>query len=343
MVLNWLLYQQNADSGYARLIAFNELSRFIIAPALYMAVVQFTSPNKSLKWKGYLHFIPFALFLIYMAPFVITGNNNWVRVSNLPLVLRLWLPVFISLFLKIQLFTYLLFSIYQIHKHQRNIQLINANVDGINLKWLQYLIFSIAGMLIIWYAGMIFTSYWIKISEPVIYLAGALFAGYFLLAQREIYPFEQAELAEITLVINPESSSTTSVQRFKDEVLEGYKDKLVLLMQTERFYLDNELTLPDLAGAMNISTHDLSYVLNKGLSRSFFQFVNSYRVEEAKRLMISKDNKHLNMLGIAYGAGFNSKTTFNTVFKKQTGLSPSQFIKQVKVNQPAGLSLQKTN
>jgi AraC-like DNA-binding protein len=342
MVLNWVIYQQNADARYAQLIAFNELSRFIIAPALYLAVVQFTSPDKSLQWKGYLHFIPFALFFVYMAPFVITNNHTWIKAFSLPLSIKQWMSVFIGLFLKAQLFTYLLLSIYQLYKHQRNVQLINANVDGINLKWLQYLIFSITGMLLIWYAGMIFTFYWINICQPVMYLAGVLFVGYFLLAQREIYPFEQVELEEIALVINPKNSAI-SIQRFKDDVLEGYKDKLILLMQTERFYLDNELSLPDLANAMNVSTHDLSYVLNKGLNKSFFQFVNTYRVDEAKRLMVSKDHKHLNMLGIAYGAGFNSKTTFNTVFKKETGLSPSQFIEQTKTGRSTGLSLQKMN
>ncbi|WP_259066788.1 helix-turn-helix domain-containing protein [Mucilaginibacter sp. X4EP1] len=341
MVLNWVIYQQSADAAYTRLIAFNELSRFIIAPALYLAAVQFTSPYKSLKRKDYLHFIPFALFFVYMAPFVIT-NGNWTISLNFPLVLKQWLPVIVGLSIKVQLFIYLLLSIYQLRKHQRNVLLINANVDGVNLKWLQYLIFSIAGMLLIWYAGMIFSSYWMAVSQPVIYLAGALLTGYFLLAQKEIYPFDKLELAEIDRVINPESSAIPA-QRFKEEILEEHKEKLIRLMQTKCLYMDNELSLPDLADAMNMSTHDLSHVLNKGLNMSFYQFINSYRVEEAKRLMLSKDNKHLNMLGIAYGAGFNSKTTFNTFFKKQTGLSPSQFIEQAKAVQPTELSLQKMN
>jgi AraC-like DNA-binding protein len=255
-------------------------------------------------------------------------------------VLKQWLPVIVGLSIKVQLFIYLLLSVYQLRKHQRNVLLINANVDGVNLKWLQYLIFSIAGMLLIWYAGMIFSSYWMAVSQPVIYLAGALLTGYFLLAQKEIYPFDKLELAEIDRVINPESSAIPA-QRFKEEILEEHKEKLIRLMQTKCLYLDNELSLPDLADAMNMSTHDLSHVLNKGLNMSFYQIINSYRVEEAKRLMLSKDNKHLNMLGIAYGAGFNSKTTFNTFFKKQTGLSPSQFIEQAKAVQPTELSLQK--
>jgi AraC-like DNA-binding protein len=89
-----------------------------------------------------------------------------------------------------------------------------------------------------------------------------------------------------------------------------------------------------LAKEMVISTHDLSYLLNECFGASFFQFVNTYRVEEAKQLMLSEKYKHLNILGIAYNAGFNSKTTFNTAFKKHTGLSPSQFMQSAKA-QPA--------
>jgi AraC-like DNA-binding protein len=81
---------------------------------------------------------------------------------------------------------------------------------------------------------------------------------------------------------------------------------------------------------MAISIHDLSYLLNEAFGMNFFRFINLYRIEEAKQLMISEKYRHLNILGIAYSAGFNSKTTFNTAFKKETGVSPSQFMQQVK-------------
>jgi len=88
---------------------------------------------------------------------------------------------------------------------------------------------------------------------------------------------------------------------------------------------------------MDVSTHDLSYLLNDSFGVNFFNFVNRYRVDEAKRLMLSGQNKHLNLLGIAYSAGFNSKTTFNIAFKKQTGLSPSEFMKQGETEPLMGL------
>ena len=83
-----------------------------------------------------------------------------------------------------------------------------------------------------------------------------------------------------------------------------------------------------LAIKMNSSSHLISFLINEGFNENFYQFVNRYRIEEAKRLLQSEKHRHLNMLGIAYESGFNSKTTFNTTFKKLTGLSPTEFQQQ---------------
>jgi AraC-like DNA-binding protein len=74
-------------------------------------------------------------------------------------------------------------------------------------------------------------------------------------------------------------------------------------------------------------------VLNEGFGVNFFQFINAYRVAEAQRLLASAQHQHLSMVGIAFEAGFSSKTTFNTTFKKLTGLTPSQFLQQVRAGE----------
>jgi AraC-like DNA-binding protein len=102
-------------------------------------------------------------------------------------------------------------------------------------------------------------------------------------------------------------------------------DQLLQLMETERPFLEPELTLPQLADRLSISPHRLSQVINRKMNRSFFVLINEYRVQEAKRLLISPQHDHLSILGIALDAGFNSKTTFNTAFVKYTGMTPSKF------------------
>jgi AraC-like DNA-binding protein len=146
-----------------------------------------------------------------------------------------------------------------------------------------------------------------------------------------VFPFEVAELTALNEVIVEVDAQLKPIkQRLSVEQAEQLRTKLENLMTAEKLYLDNELSLPQLAEAIGASVHDLSFLLNEKIGLNFFQFVNAYRVEEAKQIMLSDKYKHLNILGIAYSAGFSSKTTFNTVFKTQTGMSPSGFINQHK-------------
>lgn len=328
MLLDRVIYDSHSSKQFIRLIAFNELWRFAIAPALYLSVLHFTSPGRVFKKVELLHFIPFVIFFIYMSPVVVFEHFTFQGVS-LPPVVKSVMPVFVFFSVKIQVVLYWILAYYQLNQHQKNIELIASDTIPVNLNWLKFLLFGIAFLIL-----LALSEVFIKLDETIPYAAygylfGTLFICYYMLAQKEIYPYEEADLAEVELIIsNKEAGKEKS--RISNELTQQLKDKLEKLMKTEKIFLDNELSLPQLAQQMSLSPHDLSYLLNDGLGVNFFQYVNSYRVEEAKQFMLSEKNKHLNILGIAYSAGFNSKTTFNTAFKKETGLSPSQFIKQAK-------------
>ncbi|WP_299469576.1 AraC family transcriptional regulator [Mucilaginibacter sp.] len=320
MVLNAIIYKAGAEAQYTHLIIFNELSRFIIAPALYLSILHFTSPDKVLKRREYLHFIPFGLFAGY-----ITALNTGHQFFHLPAMVERVLALLMAVAVQAQLLIYWVLAWAKLNRHQKNIRLINSNTEAVDLNWLRYLLIGIAVIIVTWFAAQMLQMHWVTAVTAGLYLAGTLFMGYFLLAQKEVYPFDEPELEEIAEVIKPESKPLK--KRLTPEQSAQLKTQLEHLMQTEKVYLDNELSLPQLAKEMGISTHDLSYLLNDVIGISFFQFVNTYRVEEAKQLMLSEKHRHLNLLGIAFSAGFNSKTTFNTAFKKETGLSPSEFMR----------------
>jgi AraC-like DNA-binding protein len=114
-----------------------------------------------------------------------------------------------------------------------------------------------------------------------------------------------------------------------DESAEDVKQKLIALMSSEKLYLDNDLSLQKLADRMKISSHNLSEVINSRLNQSYYDFINGYRVEEFKRRIADPANTAFNLISIAYDSGFKSKGTFNSIFKKFTGLTPSEYkIKQ---------------
>ena len=104
--------------------------------------------------------------------------------------------------------------------------------------------------------------------------------------------------------------------------------KLQQYMVKEKPYLEPELTLDKLAAQLSLKPKMLSQVINELLQQNFFEFINFYRIEEAKKLLTNPKDKKITVLEVMYQVGFNSKSSFNTLFKKSTGLTPSDFKKQ---------------
>lgn len=100
---------------------------------------------------------------------------------------------------------------------------------------------------------------------------------------------------------------------------------LLEYMKKEKVYLNSELRIQDIAIKLNISVHILSHILNVTLNQNFFDFVNTYRIEEAKTRLLDTQYNNLTVLAIAYDCGFNSKATFNRLFKQYTGTTPTQY------------------
>ena len=110
---------------------------------------------------------------------------------------------------------------------------------------------------------------------------------------------------------------------------QNYLEELLLYMEEKKPYLDGKLSLKQIALALDISTNHLSQVINENLEKNFFDFVNEYRVDLVKEKMAVSSNRKYTLLALAYDCGFNSKSSFNAIFKKKTGLTPSQYLKSL--------------
>lgn len=112
------------------------------------------------------------------------------------------------------------------------------------------------------------------------------------------------------------------------EIAESIKKRLLKIMEDEKPFLESDLNITKLSYSLSISPSYLSQVINEKLERNFYDLINFYRIEEAKRRLIDPAYKNLTVLTIAYDVGFNSKSTFNTSFKKYMNLTPSQYLKK---------------
>ena len=113
------------------------------------------------------------------------------------------------------------------------------------------------------------------------------------------------------------------------DLLKQHKDQLTQLMSSVKPYLDENLTLRDLAEKLEIPPNQLSQVLNEGFDQNFAEFVNTYRLEMFKSKVADQNLRQLTILALAYESGFNSKTVFNTFFKKMMGQTPKAYWKEV--------------
>ena len=112
--------------------------------------------------------------------------------------------------------------------------------------------------------------------------------------------------------------------------IEDLKQKLQQAFEVDELYKEETITLREVAKRIDTTDKKLSELINTELQSNFYEYVNGFRVEAFKQRVQKGDAKDLTLLAIAYESGFNSKATFNRIFKQYTGLTPSQYKKEIK-------------
>lgn len=298
-----------------------ELPRWATFPCFYMAVSYWVEPTKSSKsWP--LHFAPFIAFLLLSMLYLIPSFfSKQIHLPHLPQ----GVIIMIRYFFFAQCVYYWVACYRLLQKHQDNILCLSSYTEKINLIWIKHmmivLLFVIGIRLLsivhIDFAGL----------SPILYFIGLIALAYFTLTQRSIYSTE----TPLDLLTSP-STKETHEERLTPDQVDTLKNIVLQKTTQEKLYLNHNLTLSILATKLGMQTHDLSYVLNRGLEKNFYQFINEMRTAEAKRLLLSDQAKQFDMVGIAIRAGFNSKTTFYTSFKKETGMTPKVYMSMHRSN-----------
>ncbi len=156
------------------------------------------------------------------------------------------------------------------------------------------------------------------------------YLGYYGVNQSKILlpNFLLIEVEELEAV--KEEKKRSVVTNFSPVEIEFLENNLRNVFANEKPFLDEDLTLSKLAGMVDVTDKKLSTFLNQHLGTTFYDIINKERVDVVKEKLQSSDFEKLTLLGIAYESGFKSKSSFNRIFKKETGLSPSEYRKQFK-------------
>jgi AraC-like DNA-binding protein len=333
------------DAGYAgvvpQLVILLTGLAFLVAPLQYLYAKHLIILSKRLSPRDWLHALPFlcaelCLFgAIAVLPWgeVSPYNAAPANVSSFYLLLN-WAIVLIG-------FVYVVLTLLLINAYHRRIKSIFSDIERLRLDWLRRITFALMG------AWIIFTT------ENALYTAGidlsnfnlsslavglCIYAvGYWGLMKSEVFgspdvtiALEQASEAAAASATPKEEGPGNGSAKYEKSGLSPddasrYSRQLLQLMEDERLYVDGSLTLGKLAGRLSISPHNLSEVINTQLGKNFYDFVNSFRVEQVKKDLIDAAKQHLSILSLAFDAGFNSKTAFNTIFKELTGYTPSRY------------------
>jgi AraC-like DNA-binding protein len=318
-----LLAGQNFQQTHPALFEIVSLSRFITAPALYLSIVYFTSLETGFKPKYLLHFLPFAAFFVFRIPFFITGENLQFSAGASRVIMVILIAA-----LPLQSIIYWCLSLLKLKKHIRDLRQFSSSTEKNGLLWLRNFLLIVGLIIFIWSNLLFLKVDVLTVFTPLCYLLSIFFLAWFSLQQKEIFDFTKTQKSSLSEVVKDEPIDIIQQKRLSDNRLEILNKKLEHLITTEKIYLENELSLPAMAEKLGCTSNEASYLINKAYNENFYSFINRHRVDEAKSLLLSGQYSKLSIIGIAYQSGFNSKTTFNITFKKHTGLSPTQFVKQ---------------
>jgi AraC-like DNA-binding protein len=336
LVISLHLLEYAADiSGitllFPALIAITYPLLFCIGPLYLFYCRHLLHKNYRLNFKAMLHFIPAVVVLFAMFPFytmpgnekinfmrgLSDGNNTKVPADQL---------VFMALHL-LQTVAYTFAAYKLIRKRKEELKYFSSDAFVLKkLAWLNTFNLCFSIYLLLYLALVIaltiISSYQIHVDYVMLFITScSIYAiGYAAIQSPEIFQaLPDFPLQQVAIDVERKENLPRNGSKHAE-----LKEKLLLYMESNKPYLKSDLKISELSDLLSVPSYQLSQVINDEFLVTFYDFINKYRVEEAKRLLI-EDSRNYKILAIAYEVGFNSKATFNRVFKKFTDLTPSDF------------------
>lgn len=324
MALNIVVVNVLKDRGMIDVFRYIQMEMIYgIGPSLYFYTKCITHPIFEFKRVHYLHFLPLVLEFVFYRTAIYRIGSDGLYLEELPTysyvyLTQQWLGV-------LSIIVYSLISVTILIKYQDQLKDYYSKIEHLSLRWLQTPILIYAGYII----------FWNILTEIDRFVFDRSLREYYFLPNFVVlsiitcwigfkgYVQKERDLVQLT----PVSKKLKGEKEKKDD---AFLLKLRQLMETERPYLNPDLTLTLLAESLEMKPRQLSSKINQNCDQNFYDLINSYRVAAFKDRLHSEDRDKLSILGHAYECGFYSKSTFNHVFKKSTQLTPSEYLSKLK-------------
>lgn len=306
---------------YPHLFLLPDIPMFLYGPLFYFYIRRLMGAEEWKGWRLWLHFVPAALHFGILGFYLFESRAEYLQRLMAGNLIELPYIVWASL---AHIAVYLSLGYFLYRKNLK--QEARQQQFSFGRGYLNAFFFLAAACWLSWFYAILskifaalpevsFFSYnlaWVALSFTSFLLA------YFAMSRPEVFKKDPAKSRY-------EGSLLTAQQ------LGLLEKRLAGLMANARPYLDPQLSRQQLAEQMGLPPKDLSRLVNERFNQNFSDFVNSYRVAEFQRLAGLPENQHLTLLAMAFEAGFNSKTTFNTAFKKRTGMTPAEYKQRLEV------------
>lgn len=316
-----------------KLFLFPDIIYFLFGPLLFLYIRSLLALPKKSYWARVGHFVPALLLVVAYWPLIIQDNDVF-RLNVVNLVYKPYFNLAAALGA--------IFSAYYWIRSYGLIQRFQADAErnysfDPNLQFLRTVMYIIGSALALWlsiYAvgglAWLLEQDWSLITETMvdtvwIIVALVVYAmGYYVMREPQI--FQQIEMENDAVLSGNKEAAPTEKEPLTADELQAV-ERLRLLMQEKKPYLNPKLSLAELADMSDLPPHQLSKLINDGFERNFFDFVNSYRVEAFQERIEKGEHKQHTFLTIALEVGFNSKTAFNRAFKKLTQQTPREYLR----------------
>jgi AraC-like DNA-binding protein len=329
MIVAYLLIRgYEGQFSLISLILFPTL--FLHGPLIYFYTLSMTTGVNHFKLKHLLHCIPAILILIIQL-FINNLHLKMHTLLNGEFLNGAIMPIFLFSVLLGLLYT--IVSWHMLYFYNRSIKEYFSDIIKLKMLWLKILL----GMFLLMFFSMnafnwldFFNIIHIKdmpdfqLFPASLSISSILLTAFFVLRQPDIFRYTHEMLQEL------EEPGNSKVKYEKSDIddskKEEYLNLLLNYMKEQKPYLKEDLTLKELAGMLSIpSYHHLSIIINERLGQNFYTFINTYRINDVMEKLSDPKNSGINVLNLAYDSGFNSKATFNSVFKNITGITPTEY------------------